>query len=120
MTIYLLSLFLISLYHFKGALFKLLILCINGLLKVRGAVETLLSALTPTRHAKSHSNEVQPAVMNADLLSRDEQNISLLLNLLVRLERKIYSRFSVFLPSLIHYFGSRRMTSMYYITLCNF
>ncbi|PWA87641.1 Armadillo-like helical [Artemisia annua] len=49
---------------------------------VRGAVETLLSALTPTRHAKSHSNEVQPAVMNADLLSRDEQNISLLLNLL--------------------------------------
>nr|GEW38799.1 golgin candidate 6 isoform X1 [Tanacetum cinerariifolium] len=49
---------------------------------VRGAVETLLSALTPTRHAKSHSNEVQPAVMNADLLSRDEQNISLLLNVL--------------------------------------
>ncbi|GJT83514.1 DEAD-box ATP-dependent RNA helicase 18 [Tanacetum coccineum] len=31
----------------------------------------------------SHSNEVQPAVMNADLLSRDEQNISLLLNVLV-------------------------------------
>ncbi|GJV13109.1 DEAD-box ATP-dependent RNA helicase 18 [Tanacetum coccineum] len=30
----------------------------------------------------SHSNEVQPAVMNADLLSRDEQNISLLLNVL--------------------------------------
>ncbi|GKB84191.1 golgin candidate 6 isoform X1 [Tanacetum coccineum] len=52
------------------------------LLSVRGAVETLLSALTPTRHAKSHSNEVQPAVMNADLLSRDEQNISLLLNVL--------------------------------------
>ncbi|KAK1408279.1 hypothetical protein QVD17_39918 [Tagetes erecta] len=49
---------------------------------VRGAVETLVSALTPTRQAKSHKNEVQPALMNADLLSRDEQNIALLLNLL--------------------------------------
>ncbi|KAJ0605229.1 putative uso1/p115-like vesicle tethering protein [Helianthus annuus] len=49
---------------------------------VRGAVETLLSALTPISQAKSHKNEVQPAMMNADLLSRDEQNISLLLNLL--------------------------------------
>ncbi|XP_076947434.1 golgin candidate 6-like [Bidens hawaiensis] len=48
---------------------------------VRGAVETLLSALTPTQ-SKSYKNEVQPALMNADLLSRDEQNISLLLNLL--------------------------------------
>nr|XP_043606290.1 golgin candidate 6-like [Erigeron canadensis] len=49
---------------------------------VRGAVETFVSALTPTTHTKSHKNEVQPALMNADLLSRDEQNISLLLNLL--------------------------------------
>ncbi|XP_071726425.1 golgin candidate 6-like isoform X2 [Rutidosis leptorrhynchoides] len=49
---------------------------------VRGAVETLLSALTPISHAKLHKNEVQPALMNADLLSRDEQNISHLLNLL--------------------------------------
>ncbi|XP_024986690.1 golgin candidate 6-like [Cynara cardunculus var. scolymus] len=49
---------------------------------VRGAVETLVSALTPVTHAKSHKNEVQPASMNSDLLSRDEQNISLLLSLL--------------------------------------
>ncbi|KAI3823617.1 hypothetical protein L1987_05056 [Smallanthus sonchifolius] len=49
---------------------------------VRGAVETLVSALTPIRQAKSNKNEVQPALMNADLLSRDEQNIALLLNLL--------------------------------------
>ncbi|KAL8226929.1 hypothetical protein R6Q57_016761 [Mikania cordata] len=49
---------------------------------VRGAVETLVGALTPIRKEKLHKNEVQPALMNADLLSRDEQNISLLLNLL--------------------------------------
>ncbi|KAD5508353.1 hypothetical protein E3N88_16056 [Mikania micrantha] len=49
---------------------------------VRGAVETLVGALTPIRQEKLHKNEVQPALMNADLLSRDEQNISLLLNLL--------------------------------------
>ncbi|KAJ0952310.1 putative vesicle tethering protein Uso1/P115-like, head [Helianthus annuus] len=49
---------------------------------VRGAVDTLLSALTPISLAKLYKNEVQPAMMNADLLSRDEQNISLLLNLL--------------------------------------
>ncbi|KAJ0605255.1 putative vesicle tethering protein Uso1/P115-like, head [Helianthus annuus] len=52
---------------------------------VRGAVDTLLSALTPISLAKLYKNEVQPAMMNADLLSRDEQNISLLLNLLVSL-----------------------------------
>ncbi|KAI3501335.1 hypothetical protein L1887_29201 [Cichorium endivia] len=49
---------------------------------VRGALETLVSALTPIAHAKLHANEVQPALMNTDLLSRDGQSISLLLSLL--------------------------------------
>ncbi|KAK1438600.1 hypothetical protein QVD17_04409 [Tagetes erecta] len=49
---------------------------------VRGALETLVSALTPIAHAKLHANEVQPALMNADLLSREGQSISLLLSLL--------------------------------------
>ncbi|KAL4570751.1 hypothetical protein LXL04_026412 [Taraxacum kok-saghyz] len=49
---------------------------------VRGALETLVSALTPIAHAKVHANEVQPALMNTDLLSRDGNSISLLLSLL--------------------------------------
>ncbi|CAH1443493.1 unnamed protein product [Lactuca virosa] len=49
---------------------------------VRGALETLVSALTPIAHAKLRANEVQPALMNTDLLSRDGQSISLLLSLL--------------------------------------
>ncbi|KAI4348210.1 hypothetical protein L6164_008961 [Bauhinia variegata] len=49
---------------------------------VRGALETLLSALTPLNHAKGSSNEVQPALMNMDLLSGEADSISLLLSLL--------------------------------------
>ncbi|KAF1890861.1 hypothetical protein Lal_00037432 [Lupinus albus] len=49
---------------------------------VRGALETLVSALTPINHAKVSSNEVQPALMNADLLSREAESIPLLLSLL--------------------------------------
>ncbi|KAI4350630.1 hypothetical protein L6164_005069 [Bauhinia variegata] len=49
---------------------------------VRGALETLVSALTPLNHAKGPSNEVQPALMNADLLSREADSITLLLSLL--------------------------------------
>ncbi|KAL0324260.1 UNVERIFIED_CONTAM: Golgin candidate 6 [Sesamum calycinum] len=52
---------------------------------VRGALETLVSALSPIEHAKASKNEVQPALMNSDLLSREVENISLLLSLLVRL-----------------------------------
>lgn len=54
-----------------------------GCLKVRGALETLVSALSPIDHAKGPANEVQPTLMNSDLLSREVDNISLLLNLLV-------------------------------------
>lgn len=53
-------------------------------MKIRGAIETLVSAVSPTQHPKLSKNEVQPALMNSDLLSRDVENISLLLSLLVR------------------------------------
>ncbi|XP_065856535.1 golgin candidate 6-like isoform X2 [Euphorbia lathyris] len=49
---------------------------------IRGALETLLSALTPLDHVRGPKNEVQPALMNTDLLSREAENISLLLSLL--------------------------------------
>ncbi|KAL9269748.1 Golgin putative 6-like protein [Drosera capensis] len=49
---------------------------------VRGALETLLGALTPLNHTKGLKNEVHPATLNADLLSREGDSISLLLSLL--------------------------------------
>ena len=49
-----------------------------------GALETLVGALTPIKQAKGPKNEVQPALMNTDLLSREADSISLLLSLLVR------------------------------------
>ncbi|TXG54736.1 hypothetical protein EZV62_019992 [Acer yangbiense] len=49
---------------------------------VRGALETLVSALTSLDHVKGPKNEVQPALMNTDLLSREAESISLLLSLL--------------------------------------
>ena len=52
-------------------------------LQVRGALETLVSALTSLDHVKGPKNEVQPALMNTDLLSREAESISLLLSLLV-------------------------------------
>lgn len=58
---------------------------------VRGALETLVSALTPIDHAKSQRNEVQPALMNTDLLSREADNIALLLSLLA--EDDFYVRY---------------------------
>lgn len=58
---------------------------------VRGALETLVSALTPIEHAKVSKNEVQPALMNSDLLSREVDNISLLLDLLS--EEDFYVRY---------------------------
>ncbi|KAL9267964.1 Golgin putative 6-like protein [Drosera capensis] len=58
---------------------------------VRGALETLLGALTPLNHAKGIKNEVQPATLNADLLSREGDSISLLLSLLE--EEDFYVRY---------------------------
>ncbi|CAO2827276.1 unnamed protein product [Amaranthus hypochondriacus] len=49
---------------------------------VRGAVETLVSSLTPLNHAKAANVELEASKMNADLLSREVDNISLLLSLL--------------------------------------
>ncbi|CAI9094132.1 OLC1v1029821C1 [Oldenlandia corymbosa var. corymbosa] len=58
---------------------------------VRGALETLISALTPIDHSRGPKNEVQPALMNSDLLSREADSISLLLNLLA--EDDFYVRY---------------------------
>ncbi|WCJ21170.1 golgin candidate 6 [Euphorbia peplus] len=58
---------------------------------IRGALETLVSALTPMDHVKGPKNEVQPALMNTDLLSREAENISLLLSLLS--EEDFYVRY---------------------------
>ncbi|KAB1211701.1 Golgin candidate 6 [Morella rubra] len=58
---------------------------------VRGALETLTGALTLIEHAKGPKNEVQPALMNTDLLSREADSISLLLSLLS--EEDFYVRY---------------------------
>lgn len=62
--------------------------CFNLLLlsvQVRGALETLLGALTPIDHARAQKTEAHAALMNSDLLSREADNITLLLSLQVRL-----------------------------------
>jgi hypothetical protein len=51
---------------------------------VRGALETLVGALTPIEVSQGPKTEVQPASVNSDLLSQETENISLLLSLLVR------------------------------------
>lgn len=58
---------------------------------IRGTLETLVSALTPIETSHGAKNEVQPAPMNSDLLSRESENISLLLSLLVSFTHDIYS-----------------------------
>lgn len=54
-----------------------------GRIQVRGALETLVSSLTPLNHTTTAKIEVDPSKMNADLLSREVDNIALLLGLLV-------------------------------------
>ncbi|XP_052209054.1 golgin candidate 6 isoform X3 [Diospyros lotus] len=58
---------------------------------VRGVLETLVSALTPIGVSKGSKNEVQPALMNADMLSREAESISLLISLLS--EEDFYIRY---------------------------
>ncbi|CAA0383898.1 unnamed protein product [Arabidopsis thaliana] len=58
---------------------------------VRDALETLLGALTPIDHARAQKTEVQAALMNSDLLSREAENITLLLSLLE--EEDFYVRY---------------------------
>lgn len=58
---------------------------------VRGALETLVAALTPIDASQGPKTEVQPASMNSDLLSRETENISLLLSLLT--EEDFYVRY---------------------------
>ncbi|KAJ8444764.1 hypothetical protein Cgig2_011726 [Carnegiea gigantea] len=54
----------------------------DGRLSVRSALETLLDSLTPLNNTKPAKIEVEPSKMNANLLSREMDNISLLLGLL--------------------------------------
>ncbi|PKA57931.1 Golgin candidate 6 [Apostasia shenzhenica] len=49
---------------------------------IRGALETLVSALTPIDTVMGQKNEIRPATMNSDLLSRESESIPLLLSLL--------------------------------------
>ncbi|GJM95499.1 hypothetical protein PR202_ga12241 [Eleusine coracana subsp. coracana] len=58
---------------------------------VRGALETLVGALTPIETTQGPKTEVQPASVNSDLLSRETENISLLLSLLS--EEDFYVRY---------------------------
>ncbi|XP_047307469.1 golgin candidate 6 [Impatiens glandulifera] len=58
---------------------------------VRGALETLVGALTPLGHVRGPENEIQPALLNADLLSREPESIALLLSLLS--EEDFYVRY---------------------------
>lgn len=74
----------------------------NDVEMVRGALETLVSALTPIGHVKGLKSEVQPALMNTDLLSREAESISLLLSLLS--EEDFYIRYYTLqiLTALLH------------------
>ncbi|KAL5702642.1 hypothetical protein ACHQM5_027836 [Ranunculus cassubicifolius] len=58
---------------------------------VRGSLETLVSALTPTDGERGPKNEVQPTLMNSDLLSREAEHIALILSLLE--EEDFYVRY---------------------------
>ncbi|MCL7021468.1 hypothetical protein MKW94_024356 [Papaver nudicaule] len=49
---------------------------------VKGALEALASALTPIAQEGGVKNEIQPAMMNSDLLCREAENISLISSLL--------------------------------------
>lgn len=99
-------------------------------MKVRGALETFVSALTPIAHAKGPPNEVQPDIMNTDLLSREAESISLLLSLLVRaliifysankLRVKFMLTIHVDEVKLIMYLVSQRRIFMSGIIRCNF
>ncbi|XP_061365612.1 golgin candidate 6-like [Gastrolobium bilobum] len=60
-------------------------------IQVRGALKTMVRALTPIYHGTGSSNEVQPALINTDLLSRKAESVSLLLILLE--EDDFYARY---------------------------
>ncbi|THU65165.1 hypothetical protein C4D60_Mb05t00790 [Musa balbisiana] len=49
---------------------------------IRGALETIVSALTPAETTHGQKDEVQPAIVNSDLLFRESESISLFLSML--------------------------------------
>ncbi|OAY70842.1 Golgin candidate 6 [Ananas comosus] len=74
---------------------------------VRGALETLVSALTPIETSHASKNAVQPASLNSDMLSREAESISLLLSLLS--EDDFYVRYYTLqlLTALVTHFPKR-------------
>lgn len=78
---------------------------------IRGALETLVSALTPI-DAVGQKNEIRPASMNSDILSRESENISLLLSLLS--EDDFYVRYYTLqlLTALLTHFSNRLQESI--------
>jgi len=52
-------------------------------LQVRGALETLLHALTTEERMYKEADQVQPGLVNSELLAREPDSIALVLSLLV-------------------------------------
>jgi hypothetical protein len=52
-------------------------------LQVRGALETLLHALTTEEQMYKEADQVQPGLVNSELLAREPDSIVLVLSLLV-------------------------------------
>jgi hypothetical protein len=50
---------------------------------VRGALETFMSALTPIETSQGANTQLQPALVNSNMLSPETENISLILILFV-------------------------------------
>jgi hypothetical protein len=50
---------------------------------VRGALETFMSALTPIETSQGPNTQLQPALVNSNMLSPETENISLILILFV-------------------------------------
>jgi hypothetical protein len=50
---------------------------------VRSVLETFMSALTPIEMSQGPNTQVEPALVNSNMLSREMENISLILILLV-------------------------------------
>ncbi|KAK8954397.1 Golgin candidate 6 [Platanthera zijinensis] len=79
---------------------------------IRGSLETLVSALTPIDAVQGQKNEIRPASMNSDILSRESENISLLLSLLS--EDDFYVRYYTLqlLTALLTHFSNRLQESI--------
>lgn len=57
--------------------------------QVRGALETLINALSAAPGFHDEKTEVQPALINSDLFSREPGSVPLVLSLLVLLQAEL-------------------------------